>query len=61
MYDTFETLTIISCGLMIICAVCIAVGFIFEPPTLESLETCATLVLVGAAGIVGASYHASRY
>ena len=46
---------------MIIGAVCIAVGFIFEPPTLESLETCATLALVGAAGIVGASYHASRY
>ena len=46
---------------MIICAVCIAVGFIFEPPTLESIETCATLALVGVAGIMGASYHASRY
>ena len=61
MYDSFETLTIISCGLMIIGAVCIVVGFIFEPPTLESLETCATLALVGIAGIMGASYHASRY
>ena len=61
MYDSFETLTIISCGLMIICAVCIAVGFIFEGVTREGLETCATLALVGAAGIVGASYYASRY
>ena len=61
MYDTFETLTVISCGLMLIGAIAIAVGFIFEPLTLESLETCATLALVGVAGIMGASYHASRY
>lgn len=61
MYDTFETLTIISCGLMLIGALYLAVGFIFEPPTLETLETCATLALVGIAGIMGASYHASRY
>lgn len=61
MYDSFETLTIISCGLMLMGAVFIAVGFLFEGVTREGLETCATLALVGAAGIVGASYHASRY
>lgn len=61
MYNTFETLTVISCGLMIAGALYLAAGFLFEPPTRESIETCATLALVGAAGIVGASYRASRY